>query len=66
MTSRLSEKDKSILEVARLEVSPDAAHYFEPIAKGFAFAVIGIAFLGTIAVFHLIFSRLVKTLKQTI
>ena len=50
--------EAAVLEIARRETSPEFAAEFEPITKGFLFAVIALGALGCLAVCNLVWRKL--------
>ena len=49
-----------MLRIAQRETSPEFAAEFEPITKGFLFAVISLGALGVLAVCHLVWRTLTR------
>ena len=52
-TNSISRAEAEVLRIARRETSPEHVAEFEPITKGFVFAVIALAPLGVMAAFGL-------------
>ena len=58
----ISSRDQEILAVAKRETQPHYTHEFEPITKGFLFAATGLATLGVLALFYIVFSKVTKSI----
>ena len=58
----VSPAEAAVLRIAQRETSPQFAAEFEPITRGFLFAVISLGALGALAVFFLVW----RTLKRLV
>ena len=56
----VSEAEAAVLRIAQRETSPQYAGDFEPITRGFLFAVISLAGLGAMAVAYSFWRTLVR------
>jgi hypothetical protein len=57
-SNSVSRSQAEVLQIARRETSLDHVHEFEPITKGFVFAVLALAPLGLMAAFGLVWKKL--------
>jgi hypothetical protein len=60
----VSEAEAAVLRIARRETSPQYAAEFEPITRGFLFAVISLGALGAMAVAYVLWRALVRTFSR--
>jgi hypothetical protein len=61
----VSEAEAAVLRIAQRETSPQYAGEFEPITRGFLFAVISLGALGLIAVACLFWRVLVRVFSRS-
>jgi hypothetical protein len=60
----VSDDEAAVLRIARRETSPQYAGEFEPITRGFLFAVISLAGLGAMAAAYMLWRVLVRTFSR--
>jgi hypothetical protein len=61
LSNPVSEAEAAVLRIAQRETSPEYAAEFEPITRGFLFAVICLGALGAMAVAYMLWRALVRT-----
>ena len=61
----VSEAETAVLGIAQRETLPQYAGEFEPITRGFLFAVISLAGLGAMAVAYMFWRALVRTFSRS-
>ena len=61
MPNPVTEDEAAVLRIAQRETSPQYAGEFEPITRGFLFAVISLAGLGAMAVAYMLWRFLTRT-----
>ena len=64
MPNPVTEDEAAVLRIAQRETSPQYAGEFEPITRGFLFAVISLAGLGAMAVAYMLWRFLVRTFSN--
>jgi hypothetical protein len=64
LSTPVSEAEAAVLGIARRETSPQYAAEFEPITRGFLFAVISLGALGVLAVAYMIWRALVRIVSR--
>ena len=64
MPNPVTEDEAAVLRIAQRETSPQYAGEFEPITRGFLFAVISLAGLGAMAVAYMLWRFLVRTFSR--
>jgi hypothetical protein len=60
----VSEDEAAALRIAQRETSPQYAGEFEPITRGFLFAVISLAGLGAMAVIYMLWRFLMRSFSR--
>jgi hypothetical protein len=60
----VSEAEAVVLRIAQRETSPQYAAEFEPITRGFLFAVISLGALGILAVAYIVWRTLARTFSR--
>ena len=61
LSNPVSEAEAAVLRIAQRETSPEYAAEFEPITRGFLFAVICLGALGAMAAAYMVWRALVRT-----
>jgi len=56
----VSPAEAAVLRIAERETTPEFAAEFEPISKGFLFAVIALGTLGCLAVCHVVWRSITR------
>ena len=64
MTNPVSEQEAAVLRIAQRETSPQYAGEFEPITRGFLFAVISLAGLGAMAIMYMLWRFLARSFSR--
>lgn len=64
MSNPVSEAEAAVLGIAQRETSPQYAAEFEPITKGFLFAVISLGALGVMAVAYILWRALQRAFSR--
>lgn len=64
MPNPVTEDEAAVLRIAQRETSPQYAGEFEPITRGFLFAVISLAGLGAMAVAYMLWRFLTRTFSR--
>ena len=64
LSNSVSEAEAAVLGIAQRETTPQFAGEFEPITRGFLFAVISLGALGVLAVAYMIWRALVRVLSR--
>ncbi len=64
MPNPVTEDEAAVLRIAQRETSPQYAGEFEPITRGFLFAVISLAGLGAMAVAYMLWRFLARTFSR--
>ncbi len=64
MPNPVTEDEAAVLRIAQRETSPQYAGEFEPITRGFLFAVISLAGLGAMAVAYVLWRFLVRAFSR--
>jgi len=64
LSNPVSEAEAAVLRIAQRETSPEYAAEFEPITRGFLFAVISLGALGAMAVAYMLWRALVRTISR--
>ena len=65
MPTPVSETEAAVLRIAQRETSPQYAEEFEPIARGFLFAVISLGALGVMAAAYLLWRLLMRAFSRS-
>ena len=65
MPSPVSEDEAAALRMAERETKPEYAAEFEPITRGFLFAVFSLGALGVMAVPYVLWRALVRTFSSS-
>jgi hypothetical protein len=64
VTNPVSEQEAAVLRIAQRETSPQYAGEFEPITRGFLFAVISLAGLGAMAIMYMLWRFLARSFSR--
>jgi hypothetical protein len=64
LSGPITESEAAVLRIAQREASPEYADEFEPITKGFLFAVVSLGALGAMAVAHMLWRALVRAVAR--
>jgi hypothetical protein len=64
LSNPVSEAEAAVLRIAQRETSPEYAAEFEPITRGFLFAVICLGALGAMAAAYMLWRALVRTFSR--
>ena len=64
LSNPVSEAEAAVLAIAQRETSPLYAGEFEPITRGFFFAVISLGVLGALAVVYMFWRALVRAFSR--
>jgi hypothetical protein len=64
LSNPVSEAEAAVLRIAQRETSPQYAGEFEPITRGFLFAVISLGALGVMAVAYMFWRALMRTFSR--
>jgi hypothetical protein len=61
----VSEAEAAVLRIAQRETLPQYAAEFEPITRGFLFAVVSLGALGVLAVVHILWRALARAFSHS-
>jgi hypothetical protein len=64
VSNPVTEAEAAVLRIALRETSPQFADEFEPITRGFLFAVISLGVLGVMAVAYMLWRALVRNFSR--
>jgi hypothetical protein len=64
LSNPVSEAEAAVLRIAQRETSPEYAAEFEPITRGFLFAVICLGALGAMAAAYMVWRALVRAFSR--
>jgi hypothetical protein len=64
VSNPVSEAEAAVLRIAQRETSPQFAGEFEPITRGFLFAVISLGALGVMAVAYMLWRAVVRIFSR--
>jgi hypothetical protein len=65
LSNPVSEAEAAVLGIAQRETSPQFAGEFEPITRGFVFAVISLGVLGVLAVACMLWRALARIFSRS-
>jgi len=61
----VSEAEAAVLRIAQRETLPQFAGEFEPVTRGFLFAVVSLGALGALAVPYILWRAMVRAVSRT-
>jgi hypothetical protein len=64
LSNPVSEAEAAVLRIAQRETAPEYAAEFEPITRGFLFAVICLGALGAMAAVYMVWRALVRAFSR--